>query len=174
MTAFDSDLIRRAGDVPENLRFCLEDSDLIRCVYEAIHEVSWPKVALDQAPEEDNTPNAVLRTLLVYSYAIGMYSARDIEAAAIHDPTASYLAVGYRPKWTTLRAFRRKSTIALRQALIALFRIAAGPGRSFDPEITYAEYSCARFQFQDPIHFEMESEKRLKRAIQADSMASDD
>jgi len=173
MTAFNPDLLRGDSEVPEDLRSVLGDNALIRCVYEAIQDVSWPKAVLDQQVEEDCTPDAVLRTLLVYSYSIGLYSVRDIEAAALHDATASYLAVGYRPKWATLRAFRRQNAPSLRQALTTLFRLASST-RSFDSGITYAEYSAARFCLEGPIQFEREAEKRLRRAIQADSMASDD
>lgn len=99
MTALNSELLRWDSEIPNDLRMILNENALMRCVYEATHEVSWPKTAQPQDPEGDLTPQAVLRTLLVYSYAIGVYSARDIEAAALHDPTGLYLAANHQPKW---------------------------------------------------------------------------
>ena len=174
MTAFNSELLRRDTQIPNDLRMVLNENTLIRCVYEATHEVSWPKAPLPHEAEGDLTPQAVLRTLLVYSYAIGVYSTRDIEAATLHDPVTIYLAANHQPEWSTLRVFRRQNAIPLRRALAALFRLAASCSGAFNCDLTYAGYSTARFDLFDSNPFEHEADKRLKRAIQADSMALDD
>src|SRR5436190_23827336 len=112
MTALNLEL-GRDSEIPNDLRSVLDEKALIRCVYDAIHEVRWPKALLPEGLDKDRTPEAILRTLLVYSYATGIYSARDIEAAALHDETISYLAVHHHtPKWSTLRAFRRQNVVS--------------------------------------------------------------
>lgn len=73
----------------------------------------------------------------------------------------------------TLRTFRRQNAVPLRRALAALFRLTSSC--SDDCDLTYAGLSTARFDILvDSTRFELEADKRLKRAIQADSMAMDD
>jgi hypothetical protein len=125
--------------------------ELLSRAYQAVQAVDWPKARLDA---ERETPEPVLRTVLTYCYAAGILSSVDIEAACRHDPVVRYICANDFPSWTTIREFRRRNLPWIASALKHLFE-------TLEPADHMPE---ARF----------EAERRLARAIQADSNAMDD
>lgn len=120
---------------------------LIRCVFEAVHQVEWPC----HGQNDDGAPEPVLRTLLTYCYTMGILASEEIESAARHDSTIRYLCANHFPDWQEVRAFRRKNVVWLVEALNHVFGC-----------LTSSEFDSRA-----------EAERRLAAAIQADSMAMD-
>jgi hypothetical protein len=141
--------------VRDGLELVVPSAMLIRLVYEATAHRSWA----DSAPSRlDDTPDIVLRSVLTYCYAVGVFSSTDIEAAACHDPAIRYLCANHRPRWQIIRDFRRRNMPGLKLAVGNLLHLAA---RCFQREF------FLRHQHQ------AEAASRLFRAIQADSYALD-
>jgi hypothetical protein len=135
--------------VREDLELPFPATLLIRMVYDATDHALWAP----SAGRSDEPPDSVLRSVLVYCYATGVFSSSDIEAAAAHDPVVRYLCANHRPQWQTIRDFRRRNVPGLKLALARLFALSLCEAQSF-------EHRC-------------EAEQRLARAIQADSCAMD-
>jgi hypothetical protein len=136
--------------VRENLGPFFPAAVLIRMVYEATEHPAWARMAFAGF---DTTPDPVLRSVVTYSYATGVFSSQDIEAAASHDPAMRYLCANHQPDWGTIRDFRRRNTPGIKLALARVFALALD-------EVQSAEHRY-------------EADQRLARAIQADSCALD-
>ena len=124
---------------------------LLSHVYQAVQAVGWPKA---DAALFRETPEPVLRTILTYCYAAGIWSSEDIQAACLHDPTVRYICANDFPSWPVIREFRRRNLPWLSLALQHLLRSITQNSRVSDVR--------------------REAERRLARAIQADSNAMDD
>ncbi|HEV8543190.1 MAG TPA: hypothetical protein VGR78_12415 [Verrucomicrobiae bacterium] len=148
----------------DGLTLSVETSILIRTVLDAVHEVRWPRVFFQRA-EEDTTPEPVLRGLLSYCLVKGICGAHEIEAAVADDPGAEYLAANYRPKWQTIHEFRRRNLNGLKDALaVVICRCQGEPllADAFALPLIETALDCLT-----------EANRRLFRAIKADSMVLD-
>lgn len=130
---------------------------LMRMAFEAVDATSWPR---PMPPEPNRTPEPVLRTLLAFCYCVGVFSSREIEASAQHDPSVRYLCANDFPTWEQVRQFRRNNISHLRETLARMLRAvceeAGEPvGSSFLPYLA-------------------EADRRLRLAVEADSAAMDD
>src|ERR1043166_6656716 len=83
--------------IPDDLRQLIEDRTLVCRVLEAIHA---PCPRPEEVPSDASSRERVLRTLVLYCYACGVYDSRDIEQAAAQESTATYICAGYQPDWT--------------------------------------------------------------------------
>jgi hypothetical protein len=130
---------------------------LMRMAFEAIDATNWPR---PMPPEENRTPEPVLRTLLGYCYCTGVFSSREIVASAQVDPSVRYLCANDFPTWGQVRQFRRQNVSHLRETLARMLRAICEEfgepvGASFFPFIA-------------------EADRRLGLAVEADSAAMDD
>ena len=141
--------------VREDLEVVLPATMLIRMVYEATEHACW----VHPVPsEQDDTPDTILRSVLTYCYATGIFSSDDIETAASHNPVVRYLCANHLPQWQTIRDFRRRNMSGLKLAIGNMLYLA---GRCFQRH---------DFSWQDDYS---EADRLLGRAIQADSCALD-
>lgn len=148
--------------IPDDLCELFGARPLVYRVLQAIHETN---AAFPGEPADTSSEERVLRTLLLYAYARGVYGSRDIEELATHDETASYICAGLKPGWFELRHLRRQLGRRLREDLLHLFRGVIQ---------TLRERSLSTLRGRIEEAASQEAEVRLRRAIQADSMAMDD
>jgi len=146
------------GTLPADASQRIEKIVLMRLVFDAVHETNWPPAPM---PIGDATPEPVLRTLLTYCYACGIFSSAEIEAAAQHDSNVRYLCANDSPQFKEIRRFRRRSITHLRESLA---------------RILYSVWNilnadCAPVSF---LAFVAEADHRLASAVEADSAAMDD
>ena len=162
----------RKPAIPEDLSGGLDKNAFLGLIYEAVHSVEWPKEP-SVRPGEDRLPPAVLRTLLTYCYATGIYSSREIEYAALDDRMVRYICAYQRPSWPVIRQFRRQNMPWIRQAVSkACSLVTAKNEESREP--FYRDWSIRRWGTPIAPDFSQEAEARIRRAIQADSMALDE
>ena len=123
----------------------------------------------------------ILLTLLVYSYASGLYASEQIEDRVTSNPVLRYLSAGARPTWHDLRRFRRQHRpliqAALGRAIQAAWKFgqsplppASQPGLGFRdalPSIGLEEAALAS-------QFSLAAEDRINQAILWDSMVLDE
>jgi hypothetical protein len=144
--------------LPADLGQRIDTTDLMRIVFDAVHDANWPAA---MPPLGDATPEPVLRTVLTYCYASGIFSSAEIETAARHDANVRYLCANDLPNFEEIRRFRRRNISFLRETLArALFTAwnLLNPNRG---RITF-------------LPFLAEADHRLASAIEADSAAMDD
>ena len=146
----------------------MDSREFLGLIYDAVHSIDWPKEPI-QTSQAEISP-AVLRTLLTYSYATGLYCSREIEIAALAEPNVRYICAHQRPTWPIIRRFRRQNLPWLRAALLAVCERMAD--RLSQPVAHYSESSHSG-DFAS-VDLTREVENRLRRAIQADSMAMDE
>jgi hypothetical protein len=129
---------------------------LVASALEAVQQVHWPRVYFERALD-DETPEPVLRTLLVCALAMGCTGSSEIICAIPDKPVLNYLSVGFVPKFQTIHDFRRRNQEAIRAALA----------------LTLAKCISAVPWAVRSLDVQAETAARLERAIRADSMALD-
>jgi hypothetical protein len=138
---------------------------LVSHTFEAVHRVDWP----ERRSVEEGTPEAVLRTLLTYCYAAGIFASEEIQESIRHDPVLRYLASNHFPVWQEIRGFRRRNLPWLIESLAHLFQdLADSVFQSGD----YTSLSMMRF-VPTVVDLRVVAEQRLARAVQCDSVAMD-
>jgi hypothetical protein len=165
---FNNNLSCAGSPFPSDVRSWLSERDLLLEVYDAVERVSW-----QTGPALINEiPVPVLRTLLTYSYATGLFVSRDIESSIGTDATLRYICAGHAPTWQTIRQFRRlhSATIknSLEQLLARLFHSYGSHTGS------YALSSIGRIAgLADPSIARWEAALRIQLALKADSAEMD-
>ncbi|MCI0535319.1 MAG: hypothetical protein L0Z50_08825 [Verrucomicrobiales bacterium] len=167
--------------LPEDLRSVVSEQTLVRLALEAVQMVECHDV-----PQSEHSmsvraiPHPLLTTVLIYSYAAGVLGSRDIEVFAQHDASLRYLCRASILDWDTLRLFRRQHVQLVTRCLEVLLETAWNGARSSRP--MFAEFNlgcgetspnCGRTTGFKP-DFASEAERRVTRAIRADSMAMDE
>lgn len=161
----------RETKLPENFSESISPGTLLRLVYETVEAIAWPKPSA--VPNFDTTPIPVLRTLLTYCFSVGIYGSMDIQAAVRTDPVIRYICANDFPRWETIRLFRRQNMPWLRAAFAKLSQLAVEQGLALQPG---GNGGWARRAWESPgaVDYNVEAERRLLKAIQADSMSMDD
>ena len=143
-------LEERTIHLSDSVTVPVQARDFIRMVFEAAANGSSSNSACC-----DGTPERVLRTVLTFCYAAGIYGSLEIEAAATHDPVVRYLCANHRLQWETIRDFRRRNSVALEIAVARTFALALHDS----PRFANSYYSAAA--------------RALGSALRADSCAMD-
>jgi hypothetical protein len=146
------------GSLPLDASQRIESTELMRLVFDAVHDTAWPTAL---APIGDAIPEPVLRTVLAYCYACGVYSSAEIEAMARHDGTVRYLCANDFPKFEEIRRFRRRYLPLLRETLA---RTLHSVWKIVNPDLSPIT----------GLAFIAEADHRLACAVEADSAALDD
>lgn len=149
--------------VPADLIEVIGERELVSLSLESIHEVSWPKLG-SAASLLSATPLQVLRTVLVYAYARGVFSTFEMERLCHEDATFRYICAGAGPVVDELRAFRRSHLVPIQNSLawVIYMILRRDLVPSFMPETYLHETAMAQAAL------------RLRRAIQIDSTALDE
>lgn len=145
----------------EVLSISIRNDKLLQFVFDAVYHVEWVHTVNSVDSE---IPEAALRTVLTYCYATRILSSAEIEEAAVHDHVVRYLCANDHPSREVIREFRRRNHAELVKALTRLFSMLFASRPS-------------KFEFTELLRFHnvhSEAERRIARAIQADTAAMDD
>lgn len=163
----------QSHSLPNDLSLWIEKNSLVSLVLEAVHDVTWPEPELPSA-HEDGCPSAMLRTLVLYCYATGTFSSKEIEDSATQDKMVRYLCANDYPRWQTIRRFRRANSPFLTLALMKVLQ-RAWARRAAEVNINSPQWPGPALLSPKPMsEFMAEASNRINRAIQADSMAMDE
>jgi transposase len=146
------------GTLPADASERIERNELMRLVFEAVHETNWPAAV---APSRDATPEPTLRTVLTYCYACSIFSSAEIEAAARHEEAVRYLCAKDIPEFEEIRKFRRRAMPYLRESLA---RVLYSIWNTLNADRMPLSF----------LAFVSEADHRLACAVEADSAAMDD
>ena len=115
--------------LPPDLRDWVQDDDLAHFLVDAVAllDVSAAKVNTRGSGSEQYPP-AMMLGLLIYSYANGLFSSRQIERATFQNLSVRYLAANTHPDHDTIAKFRRENADLLRSAFVQLLQLARQAG----------------------------------------------
>src|SRR6195952_876045 len=115
--------------LPPDLKAWLPEDDLAHFVIAAVERVPLGgfKVAVRAGGQPQYHPRLML-TLLVYSYANGIFSSRRIERATYRDIGVRFIAANLHPDHDTIAVFRRSNRAAFEAAFLQVLLLARESG----------------------------------------------
>jgi transposase len=115
--------------LPPDLRDWVQDDDLVHFVIDAIAVLDVSAARLNQRGTGDEQyPPSMMLGLLIYCYAQGIFSSRQIERATHQNISVRYLAGNTHPDHDTVAKFRRENAVLIRSAFVQLLRLAQASG----------------------------------------------
>src|SRR6202522_1613201 len=115
--------------LPADLREWVQRDDLVHFIVDALAvlDVSNANVNRRGTGSEQYPPGMMLG-LLIYCYAQGLFSSRQIERATYQNLSVRYLAANTHPDHDTIAKFRRENAPLIRSAFVQLLRLAQATG----------------------------------------------
>jgi len=115
--------------LPPDLRDWVGDDDLVHFVIDALAVLDVSAARLNQRGTGDEQyPPSMMLGLLIYCYAQGIFSSRQIERATHQNVSVRYLAGNTHPDHDTVAKFRRENAALIRSAFVQLLRLAQASG----------------------------------------------
>lgn len=125
--------------LPPDLRDWVPADHLVHFVIDAIEQIDTRSAAVNErGTGSEQYPPAMLLGLLVYSYATGVFSSRQIERASYENVAVRLLCADTHPDHDTLCAFRRKNAPLLTHAFAQILELSARCGVLKVGQITVA------------------------------------
>jgi transposase len=115
--------------LPPDLRDWVAADHLVHFVIDAMDAVDTsPAVVNERGTGSEQYPPSMLLALLVYSYATGVFSSRQIERSTYENVAVRLLCADTHPDHDTLCVFRRKNAALLARAFARVLELAANCG----------------------------------------------
>lgn len=125
--------------LPPDLRDWVPANHLVHFVLDAMEAIDTRSAAVNaRGTGSEQYPPALLLGLLVYSYATGTFSSRQIERASYENVAVRLLCADTHPDHDTLCTFRRKNGPLLTHAFAQILELAARCGVLQVGQITVA------------------------------------
>ena len=111
--------------LPVDLRDWVPEDDLVHFVISAVETMKLPSMRINRRGSGSKQyPPVMMLALLIYCYAIGLFSSRRIERATYLHLAVRYLSGNTHPDHDTICAFRRDNAEVVREAFAEVLRIA--------------------------------------------------
>ena len=179
-THLQSGPIRNESLLPDDLSYCIGKKTLVKFILEAIEDLDASRPGRETVePAAPDFEPAMMVTLLTYCYATGVFGALDIELSTRHDRMIHYLCARAYPDCYVIRSFRRYHRDMIAQCLTAVLRrVWELRFRGEDAEPMQGVCSLGRSlgqwaDLKSTPNFKSDAERRIARAVRADSMAMD-
>jgi transposase len=172
--------------LPPDLRDWVQQDDLVHFIVDGLAVLDLSSARLNlRGTGSEQYPPAMMLGLLIYCYANGIFSSRQIEKVTYQNISVRYLAGNTHPDHDTIAKFRRENQALIGSAFVQLLRLAQAAGllrlgvvaldgtkigaaTTRRKNLTYA-------QLQQQIgQLESEVTRLLQRAEQADQTTQDD
>src|ERR1700691_3852920 len=115
--------------LPPDLRDWVQQDDLAHFLVDALAMLDLSQAASNvRGTGSEQYPPAMMLALLIYCYADGQFSSRQIERATYQHLSVRYLAGDTHPDHDTIAKFRRENGQLLRSAFVQLLQLAARVG----------------------------------------------
>jgi transposase len=115
--------------LPADLREWVQRDDLVHFIVDALEVLDVSSASVNRrGTGSEQYPPSMMLGLLVYSYAQGMFSSRQIERATYQNLAVRYLAANTHPDHDTVAKFRRENGPLIRSAFVQLLRLAQASG----------------------------------------------
>ena len=110
--------------LPCDLREWVAEDDLVHFVLAALEDVQLPDAAGKAGRGSEEYPPLMMLGLLVYSYAVGVFSSRKIERLTYENVSVRYLCANTHPDHDTIATFRRSHKELFAASFTAVLRLA--------------------------------------------------
>ena len=115
--------------LPPDLRDWVPADHLVHFVIDAVEQLDVGTARVnDRGTGSEQYPPRMLLGLLIYSYATGVFSSRQIERATHENVAVRLLCADTHPDHDTLCAFRRENAVLLGACFAQVLELAAGCG----------------------------------------------
>jgi transposase len=115
--------------LPPDLREWVQHDDLVHFVVEALALLDVSSASVNhRGTGSEQYPPGMMLGLLIYSYAQGLFSSRQIERATYQNLSVRYLAANTHPDHDTIAKFRRDNGGLIRSAFVQLLQLAQAAG----------------------------------------------
>jgi transposase len=115
--------------LPPDLREWVQHDDLVHFIVDALAVLDVSSARLNErGTGSEQYPPGMMLGLLVYSYAQGIFSSRQIERATYQNISVRYLAANTHPDHDTIAKFRRENAVLIRSAFVQLLQLAQAAG----------------------------------------------
>jgi transposase len=111
--------------LPVDLRDWVPEDDLVHFVISAVETLRLPSMHVNvRGTGSKQYPPVMMLTLLIYCYALGIFSSRRIERATYRDVAVRYLTGDTHPDHDTICTFRRENRQAIGEAFAQVLSLA--------------------------------------------------
>jgi transposase len=116
--------------LPPDLREWVPEDSMVHFVIDAVESLDIQGFSInDRGSGSPQYPPSMMLALLVYSYATGRFSSREIEQATYYDVAIRYLCGGdNHPDHDTICDFRRRNRTAFKEAFVKVLMLAQEMG----------------------------------------------
>jgi transposase len=115
--------------LPPDLREWVRDDDLVHFIIDALSVLDMSSARLNERGTGDEQyPPTMMLGLLIYCYAQGIFSSRQIERATYQNVPVRYLTANTHPDHDTIAKFRRENAVLIRSVFVQLLRLAEASG----------------------------------------------
>ena len=115
--------------LPPDLREWVQEDDLVHFLVDAMAVLDFSCAAINtRGTGSAQYPPGMMLAVLVYCYANGIFSSRQIERATYQHLSVRYLAANTHPDHDTIAKFRRDNSALLRAAFVQLLQLAREAG----------------------------------------------
>lgn len=115
--------------LPPDLRDWVERDDLVHFLVDALEVLDLSAARINhRGTGSEQYPPGMMLALLIYCYANGIFSSRQIEKATYQNVSVRYLAANRHPDHDTIASFRRQNSTLLRSAFVQLLQLARRAG----------------------------------------------
>ena len=115
--------------LPPDMRDWVREDDLVHFVIDALAILDVSAARLNErGTGNEQYPPSMMLGLLIYCYAQGIFSSRQIERATHQNISVRYLTGNTHPDHDTVAKFRRENAALIRSAFVQLLRLAQGSG----------------------------------------------
>src|SRR5262245_4894103 len=179
-TIAQTNLAREGFILPDDLSVYIGKKTLVKLILTAIEDLDARTYGYGAgATGGPAFQPAMMLTLLTYCYATGAYASTDIELGMQHDQMIRYLCAKNYVNLQALREFRRYSRDRIKECLATVLRRVwelrfCDEDARLMPTAAHAGLSFGRWLNRRLARdFTAEAERRIVRAVRADSMAMD-
>src|SRR5208282_3781765 len=110
--------------LPCDLRDWVAKDDLVHFVLDAVGEVDLRGAVGEKGRGSEQYPPRMMLALLIYSYALGVFSSRRIERLSYESVSVRYLCANTHPDHDTIAAFRAEHRELFQRSFVGVVRLA--------------------------------------------------
>ena len=111
--------------LPCDLREWVKDNDLVHFVLEVVEGMDMSGAAVNERGTGSRQyPPSMMLALLIYCYATGAFSSRQIERATYDSMAVRYICANHHPDHDTIASFRRRNMQLVKDAFVHVLQMA--------------------------------------------------
>ncbi len=111
--------------LPVDMRDWIRKDDLVHYIVDAVERLPLKRMHVNhRGTGSEQFPPKMLLSLLIYCYARGVFSSREIERLTVHDLRIRYICANSHPDHSTIAGFRRENREAFMETFVKVLEMA--------------------------------------------------